>query len=77
MIRDDIKSALVAAMKARDTVSTAAIRLIQPSIKNRDIELRTVDVHIRRLRLALEDSGHDHLVQTVRGSGYRFSATPN
>lgn len=41
MIRDDIKTALVAAMKARDTVSTAAIRLIQSSIKNRDIELRT------------------------------------
>ena len=41
MIRDDIKTALVAAMKARDTTSTAAIRLIQSSIKNRDIELRT------------------------------------
>ena len=38
------------------------------------IEERTVDVHIRRLRKALEPSGHDHLLQTVRGSGYRFSA---
>jgi len=38
------------------------------------VEERTVDVHIRRLRLALEDSGHAALVQTVRGSGYRFSA---
>ncbi len=37
------------------------------------VEERTVDVHIRRLRLALEVSGHDNLVQTVRGSGYRFS----
>lgn len=37
------------------------------------IEERTVDVHIRRLRKALESSGHDHLVQTVRGVGYRFS----
>jgi two-component system phosphate regulon response regulator PhoB len=37
------------------------------------IEERTVDVHIRRLRKALEASGHDHLVQTVRGVGYRFS----
>lgn len=35
------------------------------------IEERTVDVHIRRLRNALLD--HDHLVQTVRGAGYRFS----
>ena len=41
MIRDDIKTALVAAMKARDTTTTAAIRLIQYAIKNRDIELRT------------------------------------
>jgi len=38
------------------------------------VEERTVDVHIRRLRKALEPSGHDRLVQTVRGAGYRFSA---
>jgi two-component system, OmpR family, phosphate regulon response regulator PhoB len=37
------------------------------------VEERTVDVHIRRLRAALEESGLDRLVQTVRGSGYRFS----
>ncbi len=37
------------------------------------IEERTVDVHIRRLRKALEYSKHDHLIQTVRGVGYRFS----
>jgi two-component system phosphate regulon response regulator PhoB len=37
------------------------------------VEERTVDVHIRRLRQALEASGLDSLVQTVRGSGYRFS----
>ena len=37
------------------------------------LEERTVDVHIRRLRHALTPSGHDHLVETVRGSGYRFS----
>jgi two-component system phosphate regulon response regulator PhoB len=34
------------------------------------IEERTVDVHIRRLRKALEPSGHDRLISTVRGSGY-------
>ena len=39
------------------------------------VEERTVDVHIRRLRAALEASGHDGLIQTVRGSGYRISAT--
>ena len=38
-----------------------------------DIEERTIDVHIRRLRKVLEPSGHHHLIQTVRGSGYRFS----
>ncbi len=38
------------------------------------VEERTVDVHIRRLRRALETSGHDRLIQTVRGAGYRFSA---
>lgn len=37
------------------------------------VEDRTVDVHIRRLRKALESAGHDKLVQTVRGAGYRFS----
>ena len=40
------------------------------------VEERTVDVHIRRLRKALELSGHDRLVETVRGSGYRVTATP-
>jgi two-component system, OmpR family, phosphate regulon response regulator PhoB len=38
------------------------------------VEERTVDVHIRRLRLALTPSGHDGLIETVRGSGYRMSA---
>lgn len=38
------------------------------------VEERTVDVHIRRLRSALEPSQHDRLIQTVRGSGYRLSA---
>lgn len=38
------------------------------------IEERTVDVHIRRLRVALEPFGADNLVETVRGSGYRLAA---
>ena len=41
MIRDDIKAAQIAAMKARDTATVNATRLIQAAIKNRDIELRT------------------------------------
>jgi two-component system, OmpR family, phosphate regulon response regulator PhoB len=35
-----------------------------------EIDERTVDVHIRRLRSALEETGHDRLIETVRGSGY-------
>jgi len=37
------------------------------------VEERTVDVHVRRLRKALEATGHHVLLQTVRGVGYRFS----
>jgi two-component system, OmpR family, phosphate regulon response regulator PhoB len=40
------------------------------------VEERTVDVHIRRLRKALEPFASDGLIQTVRGSGYRFSTRP-
>ena len=36
------------------------------------VEERTVDVHIRRLRKALEPHGADEFIQTVRGAGYRF-----
>ena len=41
MIRDDIKTALVTAMKGGDKAATGTIRLIQSALKNRDIELRT------------------------------------
>ncbi len=37
------------------------------------VEERTVDVHIRRLRKALESTEYHRLIQTVRGAGYRFS----
>lgn len=37
------------------------------------VEDRTVDVHIRRLRKAITGEGHENFIQTVRGSGYRFS----
>ncbi|MDG1122081.1 MAG: phosphate regulon transcriptional regulator PhoB [Glaciecola sp.] len=37
------------------------------------VEDRTVDVHIRRLRKAISTFGHDTMIQTVRGAGYRFS----
>ncbi|HEY7811124.1 MAG TPA: GatB/YqeY domain-containing protein [Allosphingosinicella sp.] len=41
MIRDDLKAAMITAMKSGDKARTAAIRLIQSAVKNRDIELRT------------------------------------
>ena len=41
------------------------------------IEERTVDVHIRRLRKALAGHGFDRFVQTVHGTGYRFSRHPD
>jgi len=44
---------------------------------NAYLEERTVDVHIRRLRKALEPSPASMYVQTVRGHGYRFLAEPN
>ncbi len=44
MIRDDIKTALVTAMKGGDRESTATIRLIQAALKNKEIELRTASV---------------------------------
>ena len=43
MIRDEIKAALVTAMKGGDKAATQTLRLIQSAIKNRDIELRTAD----------------------------------
>jgi two-component system phosphate regulon response regulator PhoB len=57
----------------RDRVLTRAQLISQ--VWNRNVKLgpRTIDVHIRRLRSVLEPSGYDKYLQTVRGSGYRFS----
>ena len=41
MIRDDLKTALVSAMKSGDKAGTQTLRMISSAIKNRDIELRT------------------------------------
>ena len=41
MIRDDIKAALVSAMKSGDKVSVGTLRMLEAALKNRDIELRT------------------------------------
>ena len=55
MIRDDIKAALVTAMKGGDKQTTGTLRLVQSQIKNRDIELRTSD----------KPQGDDQLVTEV------------
>jgi two-component system phosphate regulon response regulator PhoB len=41
-----------------------------------DVGDRTVDVHVRLLRKTLTASGHHDMVETVRGTGYRFSPRP-
>ncbi|MES9992393.1 MAG: phosphate regulon transcriptional regulator PhoB [Candidatus Thiodiazotropha sp.] len=60
-------------MTHRERVFTRGQLLDQVWGTNVYIEERTVDVHIRRLRKALEPTNKDKLLQTVRGAGYRFS----
>lgn len=60
-------------MTQRDRVLSRGQLLDQVWGGNVYIEDRTVDVHIRRLRKALEPHQCDWMLQTVRGSGYRFS----
>ncbi|MCG8049188.1 MAG: phosphate regulon transcriptional regulator PhoB [Candidatus Thiodiazotropha endolucinida] len=60
-------------MSHRERVFTRGQLLDQVWGTNVYIEERTVDVHIRRLRKALESTAKDKLLQTVRGAGYRFS----
>ena len=62
-------------MSHPDRVYTRAQLLDRVWGGNVYVEERTVDVHIRRLRKTLEPFAREELVQTVRGSGYRFSAT--
>lgn len=59
-------------MTHQDRVYTRSQLLDQVWGGNVYVEERTVDVHIRRLRKALGEA-HDYLIQTVRGTGYRFS----
>lgn len=60
-------------MKHQDKVYSRSRLLDRVWGTNVYIEERTVDVHIRRLRKALEPFGAEKLLQTVRGAGYRFS----
>jgi two-component system phosphate regulon response regulator PhoB len=61
-------------MQNQDRVYARAQLLDQVWGQNVYVEERTVDVHVRRLRQALEPFGVDGCVQTVRGAGYRLSA---
>ena len=60
-------------MDNRERVFTRSQLLDNVWGSNVYVEERTVDVHIRRLRKALAPFGYDSLVQTVHGTGYRFS----
>ena len=60
-------------MTHQDRAYTRAQMLDQVWGGNVYVEDRTIDVHIRRLRKVLEPFGHDRFIQTVRGTGYRFS----
>jgi two-component system phosphate regulon response regulator PhoB len=57
----------------QDRVFSRRQLLIHVWDRDAAVGVRTVDVHIRRLRRVLEPFGYDRYLQTVRGSGYRFS----
>ena len=69
----------VTALGREVTLGPTEFRLLRLLLARPDrvyIEERTVDVHIRRLRLALEPHKLDRMIETVRGSGYRLNSAP-
>ena len=60
-------------MSNRDRVFSRAELLVHVWDRSTGLGVRTVDVHVRRLRSLLEPYRYDSYLQTVRGSGYRFS----
>lgn len=60
----------------QDRVFSREQLLVHVWDRDATVGLRTVDVHIRRLRSVLEPFEYDQYLQTVRGSGYRFSLNP-
>ncbi len=60
-------------MSNRDRVFSRRQLLLHVWDRNANVGVRTVDVHVRRLRSILEPYGYQGFLQTVRGSGYRFS----
>lgn len=57
----------------QDRVFSRKQLLVHVWDRDKSVGARTVDVHIRRLRSILEPFGYEAYLQTVRGSGYRFS----
>lgn len=57
----------------RDRVFSRKQLLVHVWDRDAAVGPRTVDVHVRRLRSVLEPFGYETYLQTVRGSGYRFS----
>ena len=60
-------------LRNRDRVFSRKQLLVHVWDREATVGPRTVDVHVRRLRSLLEPFGYDRYLQTVRGSGYRFS----
>ena len=60
-------------LKNQDRVFSRKQLLAQVWDRDQSIGVRTVDVHVRRLRSVLEPYAYDRYLQTVRGAGYRFS----
>lgn len=60
-------------LKNQDRVFSREQLLVQVWDRDHSIGVRTVDVHVRRLRSVLEPYEYDRYLQTVRGVGYRFS----
>lgn len=60
-------------LKNQDRVFSREQLLVQVWGRDQSIGVRTVDVHVRRLRGVLEPYKYDRYLQTVRGAGYRFS----
>ena len=60
-------------MTHQDRVFSRDQLLVHVWDRDSSVGARTVDVHIRRLRFVLEPFEYDKYLQTVRGSGYRFS----
>lgn len=64
---------LLAFLRHPERVLTRSVILDKVWHDDASIDERTVDVHIRRLRLALKPHNYEHLIETVRGGGYRLA----